>query len=403
MRGLWKCVIFLFFAAQGCGISLWGQEPAVSESEGEPGGSPIGDGEGRHGQFGGTEAAGQGNVVMFWNLENFYDYIDQGTGESDAEFSSRGANHWTKARFFAKCDAIAKMILWVGDRYGSPPSVVGFAEVENGWAVRQIVGSTALRKFGYKVVHYDSPDHRGIDVALIYREEVYELLSSKPCHIYVGGGGTGGNGFSEGAGAALDAARVMHTRDILLVTLRDRRSGEVTHFAVNHHPSKYGGEAASRPARLAAMTRLKFICDSLRAHDAGTRIVAMGDFNDTPDNPLFGIFGDTMVNKALPLHRRGLGTIKYQGKWELIDMFIISSKMDLADAEKFVSGNERGDRKGCKVKDTCNYRMEIVQAPFHTQNDSAHVGEKPLRTYSGPRYIGGISDHFPIVLIPSQK
>ncbi len=305
-----------------------------------------------------ADGSGTGDrVVMFWNLENFYDYIDQGTGASDAEFSSFGARRWTKSRFRAKCDAVAKMILWVGDRYGSIPAVVGFAEVENGRVVRRLVEDTALWKFGYRVVHYDSPDSRGIDVALIYRDDVFELLSSKPCHVYT------------------NEKMIMKTRDILLVSLRDRRSGEVTHFAVNHHPSKYGGEAVSRPKRLAAMTRLRDICDSVITPDSGS-LIAMGDFNDTPDNPLFGIFGDSMVNKALPLFRKGEGTIKYQGRWELIDMFIISS--ELSD----------------------KYRMEIVRAPFHLQRDTAHVGEKPFRTYSGPRYIGGVSDHFPIVLLP---
>ncbi|MCD8288229.1 MAG: hypothetical protein LUC18_05245 [Porphyromonadaceae bacterium] len=356
---------------------------------------------------------------MFWNLENFFDYIDQGTSDSDAEFSSRGALHWTKARFYAKCDAVAKMILWVGDRYGSLPAVVGFAEVENGWVLRQLVSSTALKKFGYRIVHYESPDIRGIDVALIYREDVFDLLTSKPCHVYT------------------EYGSVMRTRDILLVSLQERQSGEVTYFAVNHHPSKYGGEAISRPKRLAAMTRLRDICDSVAAIEGGwhlddmmnvekkevdshsdnamqdnneheswnniLRIIAMGDFNDTPDNPLFGIFGDTMVNKAYPLYRKGFGTIKYQGKWELIDMFIISSAMDHIEAEYVSSENDGGDRKGRREGDNCNYRMEIIEAPFHIQRDNAHVGEKPLRTYSGPRYLGGISDHFPIVLVSTAE
>ncbi len=301
-------------------------------------------------------AVAQERLVMFWNVENFYDYMDEGTGESDAEFSSWGERHWTKARFQTKCDAIAKMILWVGDKYGEVPSVVGFAEVENARAMRSLIDNTSLRKFGYKLVHFDSPDHRGIDVALIYREAVFDLLSAKPCHVYKPDGD------------------IMRTRDILLVALRDRASGDTTYFAVNHHPSKYGGEAVSRPSRLAAMTRLRDVCDSVLALGGGRRVIAMGDFNDTPDNELFNIFGETMVNLSRPLFRRGRGTIKYNGKWELIDMFITSAEL-----------GEKCD-------------MEIVVAPFHLQNDSAHVGEKPFRTYSGPRYIGGISDHLPIVL-----
>ncbi len=292
--------------------------------------------------------------VMFWNVENFFDYTDGGTGGSDAEFSSRGSRHWTKKRFYTKCYAIAKTIFWAGDTYGRLPDVVGFAEVENRNVIRALVNETTLHKVGYKIAHYDSQDHRGMDVAMIWRPDVFELAHSKPCHIYNKDGS------------------VMPTRDILLVSLRDKQTGDTLHFAVNHHPSKYGGEEVSRPRRMAAMTRLKEICDSL----SGQAIIAMGDFNDVPDNPVFGILGENMVNLSLPAYKKNEGTIRYDGKWELIDMFIVSADV----AEK--------------------YRMEIIRAPFLLTRDNKHVGDKPLRTYSGPRYMGGVSDHCPIILLP---
>ena len=116
-------------------------------------------------------------LTVFWNLENFFDYTDQGTGESDAEFSSMGARHWSKKKFYRKCDNIAKSLLWMGDRYGRMPDVVGFAEVENRGVLSRLLSSTVLRKYDYGIVHHDSPDRRGIDVALIYRRSSFRLVS----------------------------------------------------------------------------------------------------------------------------------------------------------------------------------------------------------------------------------
>ena len=124
--------------------------------------------------------AGDSLLLMFWNLENFFDYRDQGTGSSDAEFSSSGQRKWTKSRFYTKCNAIAKTFLWIGDEYGRMPDMAGFAEVENRSVLNALLYSTALRKYDYGIVHYDSPDTRGIDVALIYRKGVFRKVRSRP-------------------------------------------------------------------------------------------------------------------------------------------------------------------------------------------------------------------------------
>ena len=163
-----------------------------------------------------------GQLVMFWNVENFFDWTDQGRGESDAEFSSMGSRRWTRKKFYAKCDAIAKTIIWIGERYGRLPDVIGLAEVENRRVLNMLLESSLLRKCGYGIVHYDSGDRRGIDVALLYRKEVFELSESfitTPEH--------------EGEKLA--------TRDILTVRMRRKTDREHVTFIVNHHPSKYGG------------------------------------------------------------------------------------------------------------------------------------------------------------------
>ena len=354
-------------------------------------------------EAGGSDGRGE-VMVMFWNLENFFDFKDDGTGESDAEFSATGTRRWTKARFYRKCQAVAKTILWAG-----VPDIVGMAEVENRFVLTQLVTKTALRKLDYQIVHFDSPDPRGIDCALLYRVSRLTLVSAKPCRVSAPG---------------------LQTRDILLAQFVTA-TGDSLAVLVNHHPSKLGGETDWR--REVAVARLRAIGDSLAA--AGwARTVAIGDFNDTPDNPLFarlsptfslcrtdeaGVIevsgddralfpeGDDASSRLLmplsggadPFRENArpasppsgsntegkpedigwqrhlpLGSIRFNGEWQLIDLCFVSHA--LADAASF----------------------SVLEPPFLTERDAAHSGDRPLRTYSGPRYLGGVSDHRPILV-----
>lgn len=299
-------------------------------------------------------AAQDEKLVVFWNLENFFDYVDGGEGESDREWSSTGSRRWTKTRFYTKCDAIAKTMFWIGEKYGRMPDVIGVAEVENSGVLYKLLSSSLLRKYDYKVVHYDSHDRRGIDVALLYRSSVYRKVSSS---VTV---------------PEYDAQK-LSTRDILQVCL-ESVDGERINVLVNHHPSKYGGSQASESRRDAAMTAMRNLCDSLAVADSGIPVIAMGDFNDTPDGEQFRMLDGVLVNKADSLFRTGQGTIRFEGKWDLIDMFMVSGSISEKSA------------------------MEILQVPFLMTYEKKYPGLKPLRTYSGPRYIGGVSDHCPIVL-----
>lgn len=293
-------------------------------------------------------------LVMFWNVENFFDYIDDGTGESDKEFSSYGSRRWTKRKFQKKCDDIAKSVFWTGERYGRIPDVIGLAEVENRGVLWKLLNNTLLRKCGYRIVHYESGDRRGIDVALLYRESSFRKVSRSSVTPSING-------------------EKISTRDMLQVLLEDD-IGKKYNLIVNHHPSKYGGSEASEGRRNAAMMALKEMCDSLSAADTGVPVIAMGDFNDTPDGEQFEVLNGVLVNMSDSLFQAGRGTIRYKGKWDLIDMFLVSSR--LAD----------------------NSRMDIVEIPFLMTYEKKYPGMKPMRTYSGPRYIGGVSDHCPIVL-----
>ncbi len=332
---------------------------------------------GRVGQEGGPGEETDQLRVMFWNLENFFDFIDGGTGESDTEFSATGPRRWTKKRFYRKCHAVAKTILWAGgagtvaEAVGADsgwgaglPDVVGMAEVENRFVLRQLIEKTALRKLDYEIVHFDSPDPRGIDCALLYRASRLTLVSAQPC---------------------LVSAPELHTRDILLAQFLTT-GGDSLAVLVNHHPSKYGGGETDW-RREVAVARLRALGDSLAA--AGwLRAVAVGDFNDTPDNPLFERLSPAFSLCSLVTTENkkqittGTGSIRFNGEGHLIDLCFVSPA--LARSASF----------------------SVLEPPFLTERDAAHSGDRPLRTYSGPRYRGGVSDHRPIlvrVLATSQR
>ena len=291
--------------------------------------------------------------LMFWNVENFF---------APGEFPG---HEWSKGRFYAKCNAVAKVLLLAGDCFGGLPDVVGFAEVGDASVLKALLRSTPLRKLDYSFVHYDSADRRGIDCALLYRRSRFRLVSSKPCPLYDSDG------------------KRLRTRDILLAVLEDSLSRQLA-VLVNHHPSKVGGKSGSR--RQIAMERLRFLVDSLKA--SGIReIIAVGDFNtEIPFTQFFARASrcrGSGVNGLLPPAVQGgkewtgepPGTIKFQGKWEKID--------------------------GCPLLEGL-FAEEHIFAPRQLLERDSYGGEKPRRTFSGPRYKGGVSDHLPVFYLISR-
>ena len=329
----------------------------------------------------GGEVGAQDLLVVFWNVENLFDCDGENGGE---EWSPAGEKHWTPGRLRAKCNAIGKTLLWIGEQEGRLPDIVGLAEVENAEVLRRLVYSAPLRKAGYHYVHFDSPDPRGIDVALLYRKDVLPRPIADVLPI---------PGF--------------RTRDMLQCRfpLSDPKPDNACSAAcqpvdsltviVVHHPSKLGGSARSQPRRQVAMSVLRDACRK-------SQIVVTGDFNDTPDGEAFRMLDSCLVCLSRTLYQRGEGSLKYDGKWELIDQFWVSP--DLAGETAADSSDSTARRNGSE-DGTPRWRCEttVIYAPFLLTRDSAHAGEKPLRTYSGPRYLGGVSDHLPIVLRLSKK
>lgn len=291
-------------------------------------------------------------IVYFWNIENFF---------APGAFPG---HEWSKGRFYAKCNAVAKTLCLAADAYGGLPDIVGFAEVGDASVLKALLGATPLRKLDYSFVHYDSPDRRGIDCALLYRRSRFRLLNSKPCHLY------------DSTGA------VMPTRDILLAVLEtkgdagldDERPGgqpDTLAVLVNHHPSKVG--AGSDDRRGIAMSRLHFLADSLRSAGV-SRIIAVGDFNDAVVSAAGVLPSGSRLSASPSLPALSApeppGTIKFQGRWEKID--------------------------GCPLLEGLRAEERIFAPPCLLSRDS-YGGEKPRRTFSGPRYLGGISDHLPVM------
>ena len=362
--------------------------------------------------------------VMFWNLENYFDWKAE-EGASDFEFSSRGPRRWTRKRFARKSDMIAKALLYVADSQGSLPDVIAFAEVENRFVLRRLIEDTPLRKLDYGIVHYDSQDPRGIDVALLFRKSRVDTLRTFPAGVpgvatrdmlvvqmkmrRTGGGRDGsriGNDrcdagiCDEGADAATENVRGAGISP-----------GDRVAVIVCHHPSKYGG-AASVPKREAAVVRLAGLSDSLSAAGWAAQL-AIGDFNDTPDSPVYQRLDAAFMNLAAEPAAKGEGSIRFDGNWELIDQCFVSRALICPQADSHTREEGiwevRSDRDCQPITDAASPRpaasatFKVCRIPFLTVRDSAHAGEKPLRTFSGPRYLGGVSDHCPILVIIRPK
>lgn len=261
------------------------------------------------------------SIIVFWNVENFFM-----PGNPSAKPG------WTEGRFYTKCRGISKIIFKIADREGRIPDVVAFSEVGCDTVLRRLISTTPLRKCGYRIVHFESPDHRGIDCALIYRASTMRLLESKPCHLRDSSG------------------NILPTRDILLSIFRTAE-GDTLSLLVNHHPSKVGAWSSGR--RKTAMAVMHSVCDSLVSAGYG-RILSIGDFNDSE------------------LFPEGRGTIKYAGRWQKIDgVFPIGF-----DA----------------------FREEVFEDESLLCEDRTRSGLMPKRTFIGPVYKGGISDHLPIII-----
>lgn len=311
----------------------------------------------------------QAATIMFYNVENLFDTQDDPDTQDD-EFLPAGLRRWTYKRFNAKLNNVAKVIANTGN--WEPPAVIGLCEVENRYVLERLVDQPGLKKWNYKIVHKDSPDSRGIDIAALYRSDVFEPVKY---HYF--------SPVAEGQPAP-------STREILC--LSGIVAGiDTVHIFFNHWPSRYSGLMETRNARKEAALRLKSEIEKLRKQYVNPAIIIMGDFNDNPDDEsLLKHLGaapgitqnpEKLINLSYPWLELKKGTLKYQSVWYLFDQIIVSENL----FERTLY---------CKPNDAY-----ILEAPFLLENDEQHAGKKLFRTYNGMKYNGGFSDHLPVLLI----
>lgn len=311
-------------------------------------------------------------MVAFWNMENFFDPFVDSTRTYN-EFTEEGGQHWTTSRFYQKRNNIYKAILAFSNNQAI--GVMGVCEVENEFVLNAVFGLTPLKKFNYRWVHYEGPDRRGIDPAIIYSLDRFQLLHS------------------EAIPYRNSEDTMMVSRDILYAKFFDYRN-DTLHCFVNHWPSKYRGELETVDARNCAAAILRHKVDSIVDIVPDAKIVIMGDFNDTPDAPcLCQVLGAKGIAEsgnnsllynlfAQPNTLGFKGTLKYQDSWMVFDQIIVTRSL-LEDTALH-----------CEPKDA-----HIVHDDMLLTDDPTYHGKKLNRTYVGPKYFGGFSDHLPVVLL----
>ena len=309
--------------------------------------------------------------VAFWNLENFFDpFVDSTSTYND--FTPEGTQHWTLSRFYQKRNNCYRAILAFSHRQAI--GIMGVCEVENEYVLNAVFGMTPLKRFHYRWVHYDGPDRRGIDPAIVYSIDRFQLL------------------YSEAIPYRDPENPSMVSRDILYAKFFDHRE-DTLHCFVNHWPSKYRGELETMEARNRAAAILRHKVDSIVTVVPEAKIIIMGDFNDTPDAPcirqvlgaksksesgnplLCNLFAD---NANLGFE----GTLKHQDSWMVFDQIIVTRSL------------LESPTLHCDPADA-----RIVHDSMLLTDDPTYHGMKLNRTYVGPRYVGGFSDHLPVVLL----
>lgn len=309
------------------------------------------------------------SCVAFYNLENLFDTINQ--SNNDEEFLPEGAMKWNSLKYNSKLKNMSYAISQFGlDLTSAGAAIVGVSEIENKGVLEDLIKQPALANRNYEIVHYDSPDYRGVDVGLLYNPKLFIVTNSKSYRIN-------------------SPLFNSPTRDQLMVS--GYLQGEKIHVIVNHWPSRSGGEVESRPRRNAAAALTRSIADSLFKVDPKSKIIIMGDLNDDPTNTSCAVVlgakknieevkdGD-LYNVFWKTFEKGIGSLAYNDQWNLFDQIIISAALTKSDP-----------------KELKYWKSEIFNRPFLTQQEGIYKGT-PKRTHSSGVWLNGYSDHYPTMI-----
>ena len=315
------------------------------------------------------------NTIAFYNVENLFDTEDDPITYDD-DRTPNGKDHWTEEIYQDKLKNMAKVISEIGaDVTKNAPAIIGVAEIENRRVLEDLANQVVLLPKDYGIVHYDSPDRRGIDVALLYQKSLFRPVSTSKHELILYDND--------------DDKKRVFTRDQLLVS--GHLDGDLIHVIVNHWPSRSGGEARSRYKREQAAALNKKIIDSLFAIDPYAKIITMGDLNDDPDNTsvtkVLKAKSDKektdlkeLYNPMASMAKKGIGSLAYRDSWNLFDQIIISDELLKDDYSTY-----RFYKAGVFNK---NYLM----------NPRGRYKGYPYRSFANGAYTGGYSDHFPVYI-----
>ncbi|NDW09913.1 endonuclease/exonuclease/phosphatase family protein [Dysgonomonas sp. 520] len=308
-------------------------------------------------------------AIAFYNLENLFD-TERDTSINDSEYTPQSAKQWDKEKYNKKLDNLSYVISLLGkDKCAEGAAIVGVAEVENKKVLQDLANHSNIATINYQIVHYDSPDPRGIDVGFLYNPKLFKVISSER------------HKFSYPSNTRYN------TRDILLVN--GTMNGEAFHILVNHWPSRRGEN--SEELRIHAAKQCKSISDSIYRTNNNAKIIIMGDLNDNPTNTSCrtilkakqhqkDVKKGGLYNTMWNLYAEGLGSARYRNTWDLFDQIIVSESL---------TGNKQA---GLKFQEA-----EIFNKDFLFQQSGQYKGH-PLRTFSGNTFLNGYSDHFPTII-----
>ena len=327
-------------------------------------------------------------VIGFYNLENLFDtYHDE--GKNDYEYLPDGANQWTEAKYAKKLHNMASVIRAMKDENKVWHALLGVSEIENRHVLEDLVSQPEIAEANYQIVHYDGPDRRGVDVALLYRPNQFKVLESKSIPF----------DFNSSIEFSLNEEEKAYfrTRDILMV--RGMLGNEMFAVFVAHLPSRIGGKGndlRSRGGEIMYQESMR-----LMAEYPQIKIVAMGDMNDNPTDPSMAVYmhGKENIDEVeqedffspfVSMLKSGYGSLAYQGEWNIYDIIVVNSNLC------------RGD--GLKIRPIVKKKFfgRIFNPPFMTNQEGAYAGT-PFRTFSGGAFIGGYSDHYPTYIVVSNK
>jgi hypothetical protein len=310
-------------------------------------------------------------TFLFYNVENLFD-VEDNPETDDLEFTPEGDRHWTYSRLNKKLLNISKIIISAGG--WEPPGIVALCEVENRKVLELLVEKTPLKSVSYEIIHKESPDHRGIDVAFLYNPKVFYPLKYEYFPLLTPKG------------------KIVKTREILYVS-GILNQQDTLHFFINHWPSRYSGLLETKSLRIQAAQLVCEKVNNLFNELTSPKIIIAGDFNDQPADESITEFlraekfseepaDKKLYNLAYSWLGNGRGTIKYQAQWFVFDQIMVSGAL-LKSSRGFMTGLQNA---------------LVVNPPFLLEDDKKFGGKQPFSTYNGFTYQGGFSDHFPVLL-----